>query len=161
MLDPPMPQDLPDTLRGEQWAFVQLPLEVLETEIMAVERGQVFGDVYDLDILGIDLSPDTMIPGVAVASRRATALAAYTSALELASIKVDPKMACLLLQTNVLDRWRYAFYRKSRQADEEARAWEDAKAQCKGLHFLAVQSDFESDDCAGFWLLLDTEPPQI
>ena len=25
-LEPPAPQDLPDTLRGEQWAFVQLPL---------------------------------------------------------------------------------------------------------------------------------------
>lgn len=26
LLEDPLPQDLPDTLRGEQWAFVQLPL---------------------------------------------------------------------------------------------------------------------------------------
>ncbi len=121
-----LPLDLPDTLRGEQWTFVQLPLSglfskplmrdesfvlkpasaclssdhvldqymfrgqdwccdngsiggtgVLE-ELEAVERGAMFGSVLDLDTLGIDLSSDIMIPGVAVASSRATPLAGLT-----------------------------------------------------------------------------------
>lgn len=38
-------------------------------------RGAVFGSVLDLDTLNVDLSPDVMIPGVAVASSRATPLA--------------------------------------------------------------------------------------
>lgn len=38
-------------------------------------KGAVFGSVLDLETLKIDLSPDVMIPGVAVASSRATPLA--------------------------------------------------------------------------------------
>jgi hypothetical protein len=47
---------------------------VLE-EMDGVLRGSVFGSVLDLDTLNIELSPDVMIPGVAVASSRATPLA--------------------------------------------------------------------------------------
>jgi len=47
---------------------------VLE-EMEGVVKGDVFGSVLDLDTLKIDLSPDVMIPGVAVASSRATPLA--------------------------------------------------------------------------------------
>ncbi len=47
-------------------------------ELEAVERGAMFGSVLDLDTLGIDLSSDIMIPGVAVASSRATPLAGLT-----------------------------------------------------------------------------------
>jgi len=53
-------------------------------------------------------------------------------------------------------RWRYAFYRKSRQTDAEGEAWEAAKKKCGGLHFLAVQSSLDSELCTGFWLLIDT-----
>lgn len=44
-------------------------------ELEGVEKGSVFGRVLDLDTLKIDMSPDVMIPGVAVASSRATPLA--------------------------------------------------------------------------------------
>lgn len=40
-----------------------------------MQKGAVFGSVLDLDTLEIDLSLDIMIPGVAVASSRATPLA--------------------------------------------------------------------------------------
>lgn len=56
----------------------------------------------------------------------------------------------------VLNRWRYAFYRKSRQTDAEGEAWEAAKTKCGGLHFLAVQQSLDSELCTGFWLLIDT-----
>lgn len=80
---------------------------------------------------------------------------AWTNALELSSIVVDKQRACLILSTGVADRWRYAYYRRSRQADEEASAWEAAKKASSGLHFLAVQRSLESDDCTGFWLMLE------
>jgi hypothetical protein len=40
-----------------------------------VDKGDNFGSVFDLETLGLDLSPDSMIPGVAVASARAVPLA--------------------------------------------------------------------------------------
>ncbi|CAM6033606.1 unnamed protein product [Sphagnum compactum] len=152
-----LPLDLPDSLRGEQWTFVQLPLSGVLEEMEAVEKGAMFGSLLDLDTLGIDLSSDIMIPGVAVASSRATPLAAWTNALELASIEVDIQRSCLILSTGVADRWRYAFYRKSRQADAEGEAWESAKKSCGGLHFLAVQESLDSELCTGFWLLIDVQ----
>eukprot|EP00245_Coleochaete_scutata_P000727 TRINITY_DN1086_c0_g1_i1.p1 TRINITY_DN1086_c0_g1~~TRINITY_DN1086_c0_g1_i1.p1 ORF type:complete len:447 (-),score=109.54 TRINITY_DN1086_c0_g1_i1:366-1706(-) len=157
----PIPQDLPGTLRGEQWAFVQLPLSGVMEEMAAVERGQVFGSVFGLEKLGLNLSDDVMIPGVAVASTRATPLSAWTNALELAAIQVDLPKACLVLNTGVADRWRYAFFRRSRQADKEAMAWEAAKQAVGGLHFLAVQRQLDAEECTGFWLLQDIRPPQI
>jgi hypothetical protein len=50
-------------------------LAALLEEMDGVLRGAVFGSVLDLDTLNVDLSPDVMIPGVAVASSRATPLA--------------------------------------------------------------------------------------
>lgn len=47
-------------------------------EIAAVEQGASFGNVFPLDVLGLDLPPDAIIPGVAVASARATPLAGET-----------------------------------------------------------------------------------
>lgn len=31
----------------------------------------------------------------------------------------------------------------------------------RGLHFLALMSSEEADDCSGLWLLLDREPPTV
>eukprot|EP00475_Leptophrys_vorax_P019964 TRINITY_DN2733_c0_g1_i1.p3 TRINITY_DN2733_c0_g1~~TRINITY_DN2733_c0_g1_i1.p3 ORF type:complete len:123 (-),score=4.50 TRINITY_DN2733_c0_g1_i1:318-686(-) len=122
----------------------------------------MFGSVLDVAAVGVAaLPPDTMVPGVAVASSRATPLAAWTSALELASLRIDPSKACLVLSTGVSDTWRYAFYRRSAAADGEARAWEEAKRACGGLHFLAVQKDLEEEECTGFWLLQDADPPRF
>eukprot|EP00897_Mesotaenium_endlicherianum_P004928 jgi/Mesen1/4463/ME000227S03477 len=161
-LDPPPPEDLPDNLRGEQWAFVQLPLSGVLEEMERVNEGSIFGSVLTLEALGLDpAAGDIMIPGVAVASSRATPLAAWTNALELAGIQVEQQRACLILTTGVADRWRYAFYRRSRQADQEAAAWEEAKKACGGLHFLAVQRDLEAEECSGFWLLRDVPTPQV
>ncbi|KAL3700678.1 hypothetical protein R1sor_018700 [Riccia sorocarpa] len=156
LLEDPLPADLPDTLRGEQWAFVQLPFSGVLEEIAAVERGDTFGSSLDLETMGIDLPPDAMIPGIAVASSRATPLAAWTNALELASIDVDTSRSCLVLSTGVSDRWRYAFWRRSPQADQEALAWQAAKQEVAGLHFIAVQNSLDSELCSGFWLLMNT-----
>eukprot|EP00250_Pteridium_aquilinum_P012249 c20597_g1_i1 orf=305-1522(+) len=154
-LEPAFPIELPDNLRGEQWAFVQLPLQGVMEEVAAVKQGASFGNVFPLDVLGLDLPSNAVIPGVAVASTRATPLAAWTNALELACIQVDKQKKCLVLATGVADQWVYAYYRKNRQSDQEADAWEASKKACGGLHFLAVQKSLDSDVCTGFWLLYE------
>lgn len=74
---------------------------------------------------------------------------------------MDRRNACVVLSTGVTDRWLYAFYRRSRQADQEAEAWQATKKACGGLHFLAVQQSLDSDICTGFWLLLDVPMPRV
>lgn len=160
-LEQSFPLELPDALRGEQWAFVQLPLPGVLEEVAAVEQGLTFGSSFSLETLGINLPPNAVIPGVAVASTRATPLAAWTNTLELASLQVDRRKACVVLSTGVTDRWLYAFYRKSREADQEAEAWQATKKACGGLHFLAVQQALDSDVCTGFWLLFDGPMPRV
>eukprot|EP00250_Pteridium_aquilinum_P030579 c4163_g1_i1 orf=330-1523(+) len=155
------PLELPDALRGEQWAFVQLPLPGVLEEVAAVEKGSTFGSIFSLDTLGLKLPGNAVIPGVAVASTRATPLAAWTNTLELASLHVDRRKACVVLSTGVTERWLYAFYRRSRQADQEAEAWQATKKACGGLHFLAVQQSLDSDICTGFWLLFDVPMPRV
>jgi len=132
-LDLGAPQEPPDSLRGEAWQFVQLPLSTLVAELEDVRRvrpqlracgrsrctcsaqahlksrefsryrrqratmtskplswtvmntscmawqGKVFGEAFSLDLVGLsDLPADTAVPGVAVFSRRAVPLAAWT-----------------------------------------------------------------------------------
>ena len=47
-----------------------------------------------------------------------------------------------------------------RIADAEGAAWEAAKQQSGGLHFLAVQGS-PDDEPTGLWLLWDREPPAV
>ena len=157
-LAPPM--DIADALRGEQWAFVQLPLSQLQSELAPLAEGNMFGSALPtLERLG--LSEDALVPGVAVFSRRASPLAAWTNGLELACLKADVDRSCLLLEAGVRDRYRYGAWRRSKAANEEAAAWEGAKEASKGLHFLAVQSGPEAEDCSGLWLLRDAPPPTV
>ena len=61
------PVDLPDALRGEKWSFVQLPLATLQAELGDVAAGKAFGAGLDLAaVRGVQLAPDTPIPGIAV-----------------------------------------------------------------------------------------------
>lgn len=73
------------------------------------------------------LTPDTLIPGVCVFSRRALPMAAWTNGYELATLKADVDRACLILETGVNQRWRYGSYRRSPETSAEATAWEEAK----------------------------------
>ena len=69
--------------------------------------------------------------GVAVYSRRATPLAAWTSGLEVANVVADADRACLVLETGVNQRWRYGNYRRSAENTADARAWEAAKVAAR------------------------------
>jgi hypothetical protein len=67
------------------------------------------------------------LAGVAVYSRRAGPLAAWTNALELSGLGADTDRAFLILDTGVSQRWRYGAYRRTPESTEEAQAWEAAK----------------------------------
>ncbi|THG21258.1 hypothetical protein TEA_019644 [Camellia sinensis var. sinensis] len=69
--------------------------------------------------------------------------------------------ACLILSVGISTRYVYATYKKTPVTTNEAEAWEAVKKACGGLHFLAIQDDLDSDDCVGFWLLLDLPPPPV
>ncbi|KAM1815380.1 hypothetical protein EV2_029396 [Malus domestica] len=160
-LDNPFPMELPENLVGEKWAFVQLPFSAVQEEISSLDTNLVFGASLDLDLLGIEIDEKTLIPGLAVASSRAKPLAAWMNGLEVCSIEVDLARARLLLSVGISGRYIYATYNKTPETTSEAEAWEAAKKDCGGLHFLAIQGDLDGDDCVGFWLLLDLPPPPV
>ncbi|XP_015163263.1 uncharacterized protein [Solanum tuberosum] len=78
-LDNPFPMELPENLYGEKWAFVQLPVSAVREEVSNLETRLVFGSSLDLDLLGIEIEDNTLIPGLAVASSRAKPLAVVAS----------------------------------------------------------------------------------
>mmetsp|Transcript_8234 Transcript_8234/g.17643 ORF Transcript_8234/g.17643 Transcript_8234/m.17643 type:complete len:377 (-) Transcript_8234:811-1941(-) len=162
VLDLGAPEPLPDALRGEKWAFVQIPLGTLTEMLESVTSREMFGSTFSLKSAGVDdLPKDILIPGVAVFSRRSLPLAAWTNGLEIAAVKADVDRSCLILETGVNQRWRYGGWRATPDSIEEAEGWEEAKQGVKGLHFLAVQPDPDSEELNGLWLLQDRAPPQI
>ncbi|CAI9786095.1 unnamed protein product [Fraxinus pennsylvanica] len=158
-LDNPFPMELPENLYGEKWAFVQLPFSAVQEELSCLDSR--FGATLDLDLLGIEVDDKTLIPGLAVATSRAKPLAAWMNGLEVCSIEADAAKASLILSVGISTRYIYATYKKTPETTKEAEAWEAAKKACGGLHFLAIQDDLDSDDCDGFWLLLDLPPPPV
>ena len=70
---------------------------------------------------------NTSHAGVAVFSRRALPLAAWTNGLEIAGVKADVERSCLILETGVTQRWRYGGWRATPDSIEEAEGWEDCK----------------------------------
>jgi hypothetical protein len=142
---------LPDALIGEKWAFVSLPIAAFD-EMSEWDIG--FGEAFGLPMTG--LGPETQIPGLIIFSSRATALAGWMSGLELAFLKFDSGSpiapARLVLDTGANDRWILANL-KDAATEAEGKKFEAAKKQAKQVHFLAIQSNPESESFAGFWLL--------
>lgn len=81
--------------------------------------------------------------------------------LEVCSVEADLARANLVLSVGISTRYVYASYKKSPVTTSEAEAWEAAKKNSGGLHFLAIQDSLDSDDCVGFWLLLDLPPSPV
>ncbi len=142
------PQPLPDALRGEKWMFVSLEARAFE-EMSEWEID--FGEAFPLPMMGLE--PETPIPGLIIYSSRAMPLAGWMSGLELAFLKLDsgPKPN-LLLETGGSDRWILANLTNPATLTE-AKKFEEAKQAAKQVHFLAVQSNPNSESFAGFWLL--------
>lgn len=139
---------LPDALVGQKWAFVTLEASAFE-EMSEWEIG--FGEAFPLQML--DIQPETRISGVIVFSPRAVPLAGWLSGLELAFLKVDgDPPSRLLLETGANETWILANF-SDRQTQTEAIGFEEAKQKAQMVHFIAVQSNPQSESFAGFWLL--------
>ena len=156
-----IPKDIKDALRGEMWLFVQMDWASLKEEMKDVTRGKAFGEIFDPNAQGLDIKDETLIPGVAIFSRRAGPLAGWTGSLDLSNIKPDRKRACLILETGVNNKWKYAAFDKTKENIAESEAWESAKESVGGLHFLAIQDNPDADVCSGIWLLLDRPLPKV
>ena len=145
---PETPVALPDALIGEKWSFVSLPIAAFD-EMSDWDIG--FGEAFGLPMTR--LPPETQIPGLIIYSSRATALAGWMSGLELAFLKFEKSPpAKLVLDTGANDRWILANIRDA-ATEKEAATFEAAKEQAKQVHFLAIQSNPDSESFAGFWLL--------
>ena len=146
-LPPPKPQQLPDALVGERWSFVSLEAsafaEMSDWEIS-------FSEVFPLSMF--DLQPETPIPGLIIYSSRALPLAAWMSGLEMAFLRFNAQPPQLILETGASDAWILANL-PSTDLQAEAKAFESAKQQSAKIHFLAVQTNPESEAFAGFWLM--------
>ncbi|OZH55308.1 hypothetical protein AFK68_05485, partial [Hydrocoleum sp. CS-953] len=142
------PQPLPDALIGEKWTFVSLEArafaEMSEWDID-------FGEAFPLSMM--NLEPNSPIPGLIIYSSRAKPLAAWMSGLELAFVQFNSASpARLLLNTGGDDSWILANL-SNPSTIAEAEGFSEAKSKAKNVHFLAVQSNPESESFAGFWLL--------
>ncbi len=145
---PPAPRSLPDALIGQRWSFVSLPASAFED---LPEWSIGFGESFPLSLAAI--APSTPIPGLLIFSPRATALAAWLSGLELAywRVEAEPRPQ-LVLETGAADSWVLAAL-SSPPLVAEAQAFEAAKTAADQVHFLAVQTNPDSQEFAGFWLL--------
>lgn len=142
------PIALPDAIRGnkgDRWALVTLEAQAFS------EMGEWdidFGEAFPLDPWAI--APDTKIPGLLIFSPRATPLAAWMSGLELCFLRYGHPQ--LILETGANESWIVANLTDKNLATE-AQNFETTKQAAQGIHFLAVQTDPESDRFAGLWLL--------
>ena len=110
-----------------------------------------FGEAFPLKML--DLAPETPIPGLILFSPRALPMAGWMSGIELAFWKVSSESpARLILETGAVESWILANLSDKKML-KEAQEFEKAKEKAQQVHFLAVQSDPQSEAFAGFWLL--------
>lgn len=149
---PLAPQPLPDALIGQKWAFVSLEAGAFEE---MSEWDISFGEAFPLQMLG--LAPETPIPGLIIFSSRALPMAGWMSGIELAFWKVSSESpGRLILETGAVESWVLANL-SDKKTLQEAREFEKAKEKAQQVHFLAVQSDPQSEAFAGFWLLQELQ----
>lgn len=142
------PQPLPDALQGEQWAIVSLEAAAFKD---MPEWDIDFGEAFGLPMVG--LSPETPVPGLIIFSSRATPLAAWMSGLELAFLRlVETPRPSLVLETGESESWIVANLTDAK-TQEEGKNFEQGKLNAKNVHFLAIQSNPNSESFAGFWML--------
>lgn len=142
---------LPDAVkgdRGDKWTFVSLSAadfdDMQDWEI-------AFQESFALSLL--DIKADTAIPGLIIYSPRATPLAAWMSGLEMGYLQLEKSARPQLrLETGLSDSWTLINL-TNQEIVQQAEDFETTKQKANGVHFLAVQSDPNSEAFAGFWLL--------
>lgn len=146
------PVKMPDSLRGEKYAFVALPLAELLPGGSITDENIGVGRLCAIsESLAGDLPPaDTFVQGIVILTQRPEALAAWLAGTELASMSCDLRKRNLIMETDI--DTRYLMARLNDEQREEGVAFEEGKDTLNGLHFVCVQRD-EDDDPAGFWLM--------
>ena len=142
---------LPDAVkgdRGDKWTFVSLSAadfdDMQDWEI-------AFQESFALSLL--DIKAETAIPGLIIYSPRATPLAAWMSGLEMGYLQLEKSARPQLrLETGLSDSWTLINL-TNQEIVQQAEDFETAKQKANGVHFLAVQSDPNSEAFSGFWLL--------
>ena len=142
---------LPDAVkgdRGDKWTFVSLAAADFN-DMQDWDIG--FEESFALSLLNI--KPDTAIPGLIIYSPRATPLAAWMSGLEMGYLQLEKSVRPQLrLETGLSDSWTLINL-TNKETVQQADEFETAKQKANGVHFLAVQTDPNSESFAGFWLL--------
>ncbi|EGB07385.1 hypothetical protein AURANDRAFT_27892 [Aureococcus anophagefferens] len=144
---------LPEGLRGEQYAFVTLPLSEVLSGGGITEENVGVGKL-------INVKPayevDALLPGIAILTRRSDALAMSLASTELAGVRADAAQRQLVLDVALDESFLVAKLDDDQRV--EAAAFEKAKQGLGGLHFVVVQSpEDDGVEPAGFWLLRETQ----
>ena len=146
------PKPIPDALMGDRWISVALKAgDFAEAKDWSMD----FSELLDIS----DLDPDTIISGIIIISSRATALAAWMSGVDPVFIKFERNLlgdrSQMQLEASADARWTLASLQapKDQVAIAQGAAFETAKQNSQGFHFLAVQKDANEEHFAGFWML--------
>jgi len=138
---------IPETARGESWAWASLPLEAL------AEAQQWPIDFAGLTPLPQAVADGTSVPGIRLfGGNRALAIAGWIAGLEPVRLEVDGRQ--LVLEAGLEDRWLLSDL-SSEEAPEAAAALRAARKQGGGVQFLAVQASPSDQRFSGFWMLRD------
>ena len=150
-----LPVKLPEQLRGEQYAVATLPLAEFLPGGSITEENIGFGSLCSLPPTE-GLSPDTMVAGVVIFSRRSRAIAAWLTGLDLAFVSAALESREIYIEVGLDTQYLLARMRTPTQV-LEAETFEESKGRVRGLHFLSVQNGPEAEQPDGFWLLRDME----
>lgn len=150
-----LPVKLPEQLRGEQYAVATLPYAEFLPGGSISEENIGFGSLCPLPTAG-DISADTMVAGVVIFSRRAKAIAAWLTGLDLAFVSAVLESRELHIEVGLDTQYLLARMRTPIQTTE-AESFEEQKRVTRGLHFLSIQTGPETEQPDGFWLLRDIE----
>ena len=159
-LERPIPQNLPENIWGENWNMVSISAgEIVE---FATNRPIPFCDLpKSLSAINAKLEPTTKVPGIVIqGGKKSLILARWLAqeqpvALNYIATEIG-KSGGLVLEAGLVDRWIIATFESSAVA-RAAKAYEQAKQESQGLHFLLLQPDDSGMTYTGFWLLKDEE----
>ena len=146
------PKPVPDALMGERWISVSLKAEDFAD---ANEWSMDFSELLDIS----SLEPDAIVSGMIIISARATALAAWMSGVDPVFLKFERNLmgdrTQMQLEASADARWILANLQapKDKEAIAQGAAFEKAKQNAQGFHFLAVQTSPNIENFAGFWML--------
>jgi len=149
VLTPPVP--LPEAVQGDAWSWASLPAELLQD---ANSWPMGFSSLIPLPA---GLPKEASVPGLRLfSSSRALALAGWLGGMEPVRLQVDGRQ--LLLEAGQDDRWLVSDLDAS-AAKEIEQGLTNSREHVRGLQFISVQTNPETQSFAGFWMMRDLPMP--